>query len=544
MMKALIADDEYHVIQAIRLLVPWEELGISKVLTASCGQEAIALIEAENPELVITDIVMEDKSGLEIMDFVAGYSPASKVIAVSGHNDFEYVRAMLTKGCLDYLLKPLETDTLVATVKKAVEAYEEERRLAQGRQRLQEKVLSLSAFYSGVLLYKMLNPKTADGAYTELLEEAPGFSAVTSCRLFYYHTRYFPMDDPDFSQRMKRWDTGLSQRFSSKGLILANPDNGEEVLLFIPDLADSVAAGVIKGAQALFAGQPAFHIGASGWLPFPEEFSQAYEQAREAFMSRYGDIPSGGSIMTPPPVSPAKGSPRNEQSLFSVPSEDLQAAETGLLSALIAGDKNSLSECSAKWLDLLLPPREIPLGRIHFALERVRDCVERWLAELQKKSPGFVYDPSEAVLDYRRLTDSRFLFSREKAADRIAGILSGLCAASSKSRSGADVMAQIARYMELNYKEPFIQADYARIFYLNKDYMSRKFTSTFHVNMLTYLHRIRIRHAKELLADSSLKVQEIAYAVGFKDEKYFAKQFKKITGLTPGDYRASLEREG
>ena len=74
--------------------------------------------------------------------------------------------------------------------------------------------------------------------------------------------------------------------------------------------------------------------------------------------------------------------------------------------------------------------------------------------------------------------------------------------------------------------------------------MSRKFTSTFHVNMLTYLHRIRIRHAKELLADSSLKVQEIAYAVGFKDEKYFAKQFKKITGLTPGDYRASLEREG
>ena len=159
--------------------------------------------------------------------------------------------------------------------------------------------------------------------------------------------------------------------------------------------------------------------------------------------------------------------------------------------------------------------------------------MERWLAELQKKSPGFVYDPSEAVLDYRRLTDNRFLFSREKAADRIAGILSGLCAASSKSRSGADVMAQIARYMELNYKEPFIQADYARIFYLNKDYMSRKFTSTFHVNMLTYLHRIRIRHAKELLADSSLKVQEIAYAVGFKDEKYFAKQFKKITGLTP-----------
>ena len=115
-MKVLISDDEHHVIQAIRLLVPWEEFGIDQIYTASNGMEALDIITREVPEIVITDIVMEDKNGIDIMDFIATRHPSIKVIAVSGHNDFEYVRTMLTKGCMDYLLKPLESATLISTV--------------------------------------------------------------------------------------------------------------------------------------------------------------------------------------------------------------------------------------------------------------------------------------------------------------------------------------------------------------------------------------------------------------------------------------------
>ena len=117
-MKVLISDDEHHVIQAIRLLVPWEEFGIDQIYTASNGMEALDIITREVPEIVITDIVMEDKNGIDIMDFIATRHPSIKVIAVSGHNDFEYVRTMLTKGCMDYLLKPLESATLISTVGK------------------------------------------------------------------------------------------------------------------------------------------------------------------------------------------------------------------------------------------------------------------------------------------------------------------------------------------------------------------------------------------------------------------------------------------
>ena len=104
-MKVLISDDEHHVIQAIRLLVPWEEFGIDQIYTASNGMEALDIITREVPEIVITDIVMEDKNGIDIMDFIATCHPSIKVIAVSGHNDFEYVRTMLTKGNAIYSLQ-------------------------------------------------------------------------------------------------------------------------------------------------------------------------------------------------------------------------------------------------------------------------------------------------------------------------------------------------------------------------------------------------------------------------------------------------------
>lgn len=139
-MKVLISDDEHHVIQAIRLLVPWEEFGIDKIYTASNGMEALDIITREVPEIVITDIVMEDKNGIDIMDFIATCHPSIKVIAVSGHNDFEYVRTMLTKGCMDYLLKPLESATLISTVGKAVQSWKDEHESNMRHRHLQEKV--------------------------------------------------------------------------------------------------------------------------------------------------------------------------------------------------------------------------------------------------------------------------------------------------------------------------------------------------------------------------------------------------------------------
>lgn len=528
-MKVLIIDDEYHVIQAIRLLVPWEKLGVSRILTASTGTAALEQIEKECPEIVITDIVMEDMSGMEIMNFIVSRHPATKVIAISGHNDFEYVRTMLTKGCTDYLLKPLESAALISTVEKAVDLWKSDLKSSRRNLNLQEKAY-------GVLLYKILDGRKTEAAYQELFETDPKFASISSCKVFYYDTNYLPMKNTGFSCLLKKFEEQVRQLFQSGcGMLFSNPERFGETVLFIYKSPDSAATSVLKLARSVFYRQPClFHIGCSKKQDFPEHFFEAYSQAKDSFFSMYGDIPSSSVVFSVPEDC--------EENTEAERSGKLSQLEDQILSSLLIGHKNELEISVSRLLDGLLPEKGIPLYRIRNVTEMLNRLFSHWILQIKKQKQNFSYELSEQNFPYEELTDNDFLFSKDILKQAVLDLLSDLCDTVKEKCFCADIMLQITQYMELNYARPFIQSEYARRFFLNKDYMSRKFTNSFGVSMLAYLNRIRIRHAGELLSDSSLKIQDIAFAVGFKDEKYFAKQFKKLTGSTPGEYRASLKQ--
>lgn len=534
-MKVLIVDDEYHVIQAIRLLVPWEDLGIDRILTASSGISALEQIESEMPEIVITDIVMEDMSGMEIMNFIASRYPATKVIAVSGHNNFEYVRTMLTKGCTDYLLKPLEAAALISTVGKAAELWRADLESSQRSLHLQERIHSLSDFYSGILLYKMLNPRERGSAYEELLKADPKFGSISSCKILYYDTNYFPMKNTGFSLLLKNFEEQVRLLFQSGcGMFFLSPDHPGETALLLYKSIDSMAASVLRLAQSIFCRQPCpFHIGVCRKKDFPECFPQAFWQAKNSFLSVYGDISSSSIVFAVPAcaeeIAPAPGSGH------------LQQLEDQILSALLIGHKNEVEAFVLLFLDSFLPEKGITLCQIQNVTEALRRLLLQWTLQIKKQKPSFSYELPEYPFAYEDLTEENCLFSRRLLKQAVLNLLFNVCDAVKENGSCSDIMLQITQYMELNYRKPFVQSEYAKRFFLNKDYMSRKFTNSFGVNMLTYLNQIRIRHARELLGDFSLKIQDIAFAVGFKDEKYFAKQFKKLTSTTPGEYRTSLK---
>ena len=119
-MKVLIVDDENHVRDAIQLLLPWEELGFDTILTAESVREAIRILQEEKPELAIIDVVIGPVLGMDIMNYINDQRLNTKVIVISGHDDFQYVRAMFILGALEYLLKPIEQDKLREAVEKAM----------------------------------------------------------------------------------------------------------------------------------------------------------------------------------------------------------------------------------------------------------------------------------------------------------------------------------------------------------------------------------------------------------------------------------------
>jgi two-component system, response regulator YesN len=101
-------------------------------------------------------------------------------------------------------------------------------------------------------------------------------------------------------------------------------------------------------------------------------------------------------------------------------------------------------------------------------------------------------------------------------------------------------MGKIEAYIRANYQQDIHLQEIADRFFLSREYISRKFKQEFHETITDYLTKIRIENAKELLGNLNLKIYEIAYQVGYQDEKYFSKVFKKVEGISPNDYRNTV----
>ncbi|WP_179218625.1 helix-turn-helix domain-containing protein [Saccharibacillus sp. O23] len=103
--------------------------------------------------------------------------------------------------------------------------------------------------------------------------------------------------------------------------------------------------------------------------------------------------------------------------------------------------------------------------------------------------------------------------------------------------AGAGVMEDIAAYIREHYREDLTLQDLADRFFLSREYISRRFKREFGENVFDYLANVRLERAKRLLRDSDMTVVRIAELVGYQDEKYFSRVFKKTTGCSPNEFR-------
>ncbi|GHV91851.1 hypothetical protein AGMMS50268_23540 [Spirochaetia bacterium] len=126
MNKLLIVDDEPLVCVGIQSMLKWEDLGIEIAGTARNGQQALELIESLGPDIVITDIKMPLKSGLEVAEECARkYGELPLFIILTSFEEFEFVRRALGLRAVDYLIKlELTPETLTASVTRALSMLE------------------------------------------------------------------------------------------------------------------------------------------------------------------------------------------------------------------------------------------------------------------------------------------------------------------------------------------------------------------------------------------------------------------------------------
>ncbi|WP_054710297.1 response regulator [Bacillus sp. JCM 19041] len=125
MFQLLLVDDEDATLQGLASL-PWRGIGISRVHCAYTANEALSILSTHAIDVVVTDIRMPGKSGLELLTEIKESQYNPKCILLSGHSDFAYAQAAIKAQAVDYLLKPVRDEELLGAVEKAIIRRREE----------------------------------------------------------------------------------------------------------------------------------------------------------------------------------------------------------------------------------------------------------------------------------------------------------------------------------------------------------------------------------------------------------------------------------
>ena len=97
-------------------------------------------------------------------------------------------------------------------------------------------------------------------------------------------------------------------------------------------------------------------------------------------------------------------------------------------------------------------------------------------------------------------------------------------------------------YIKTNYREKITLDDVANYAYLSKSYLSKIFKEEMDCTLTAYINKVRVEKSKQLLLDERISLADIAGQVGFEDQSYFTKVFKKVTGISPGKFKRIKER--
>nr|WP_263327662.1 response regulator [Neobacillus sp. Marseille-Q6967] len=118
MLKAVIFDDEYIVIEGLKRVINWSNEGIELVGTANDGISGLSLFYSQKPDIIFTDIRMPGINGLKLIEEVMDAAPDTICVVMSGHREFDYVKQALKLGVTDFLEKPITIKMIEETIDK------------------------------------------------------------------------------------------------------------------------------------------------------------------------------------------------------------------------------------------------------------------------------------------------------------------------------------------------------------------------------------------------------------------------------------------
>ncbi|MGO5579972.1 response regulator transcription factor [Streptococcus milleri] len=241
MYSIMIVEDEYLVRQGISSLVDFKKFDMQVIGEAENGIEAWEKIQAECPDIILTDINMPQMNGIKLAQLAREQYPQLHIIFLTGYDDFDYALSAVKLGADDYLLKPFSREDVEAMLIKVKEKLDKEKKQQQVHElvekaefsgleqaihdRLADTELSLKSLsfqlgfnssYLSVLIKKELGLPFQDYLIQERMKRAKLLLLTTDLKVYEIAEQVGFEDMNYFSQRFKQI-VGVTPRQFKKG---------------------------------------------------------------------------------------------------------------------------------------------------------------------------------------------------------------------------------------------------------------------------------------------------------------------------------------
>lgn len=531
MMNVIVVDDELLMRIGLQSMINWEEYGFQIIGEAANGKEALDIIRRQSPDLIITDIKMPVMDGLELIREASKMLDACQYVILSCLDDFHYAKEALRLGATDYLIKsdikPHQLLEVLETVKK---------RAANQNGSLPKNNPSLPEYKESIGYLKERSFKELFSGFLgkeELLLRCEGYLSLVQGPMVLAKLRVDHFEDirqkyVEQDERLLRYSIvnimeEIIPRKWRKEVFALN--SAEYVLIVnIPEEGESpFRAEFNKFIEKILAAMKdflniGFTVGISGQSDGYAELKRAYREAdsalRQLFYAKECRVQYYRS-----------GTPLYESaaSNFRLSREEEQSFR-GLVEAG--------SEDANGFLEALKQKFE----REQICEQDIRKTYLRLLSLITSCFPSTPELWNEGRTPYEQLLlEERLEGMHQLILQFLAQCLEQFRSLEEGQRSYAEQTCAIIRSQ---YAEDLSLQTVSQQINVNPSYLSRIFKQETGENFVAFLTRVRIEKAQQYLRDRSLKVYEIADKVGYRNTTYFSKIFKKVTGVSPEEYRS------
>jgi len=518
-LKVMIADDEAAARRFLARQVERCSLALELVGEAAAGPELVTRLKSLRPDILLLDIMMPGFSGLDALRALHEEHRELKTVVVSAYDRFDFAQDALKLGVVDYLLKPVRPDDLLASIAKCGEEIVAEWRQAEAYESLRMKA-QLGSERVQQSLVRCLVERTPERPARELENDLASFGLDRPRGVI---VAEYPSDGYDaVSELLPDW--AREQRsmwcFGQPGRLVVLPYGEREG----KHSALRIMAEELRRALAEQLDESKVRVAFAGPASDTTELARLYDAA---------SVSLNLACLTGKQLT---GAPLMESSEGFDPAAVLRL-ESELVDELRSGSPQEAQTLLTSLVEqaAILPNGDH--GALATELVAVVTVACRVLLQ-QMENPNEILKLRNSAVD-RLLSLGSVCEQVAVAQEFVREVFNRIQVEEDSSHRIVSTARQV---LEERVGDNITLSDVASEVHVSPYYLSRLFKEVCGVNFQDYLTDLRISRAKQLLRNSDLACLAVGARVGYSSPSYFSQIFKRSTGKSPGEYREAVRK--